>query len=247
MANNSIRMPSTGDTNSVRRGILNRMPPPRGIEEHITRSNLRIVDRTVLEEREGLDIVLVGPEAADNTRSSAQHANRVGQEGVIRVDKPPLLLSIYHVEHVIHCRIVERSTSAFFANKELFVAYFHRQVVLQSLILKQITNSRVFIEKLFRVMQVDGRIFHIFQLARITIQFFLRQVHVFFAILLQDILPCKSFGQVTVFHETSENNWMRNLDKQVIKFFRGAILPVILRNWYFSLSFSVAFSFKLSF
>ena len=54
-----------------------------------------MVDGAVFEQREGLSVVVVGPQTHENAGSAAQDGHRIAQEGVIWVDEEPVLLAIH--------------------------------------------------------------------------------------------------------------------------------------------------------
>lgn len=60
-----------------------------------TRVECSVVDGAVFEQREGLSVVVVGPETHEDAGCAAQDGHRIAQEGVIWVDEEPVLLSVH--------------------------------------------------------------------------------------------------------------------------------------------------------
>jgi hypothetical protein len=226
----AIGVPSRGDGSGDRGDVLDGVPPPGRVEEHIARVQHSSVDRAVLEEREGLLVVIDGPKAANHTSSAPKHDQRIGEVGVIGIHEPPLLLAVDLVEHVENSGVVEGRSSALSAHKELFIADLLVEIWLESLVLEQLADVRIFVEELLRVVEVDLIVLHLLELAWVAIKLTASQEDILFAILLQDGLPAQVLQQLSVTHEVSQDDWVRLLHEEVIEFLRSAILPVIFWN-----------------
>ena len=70
VTNNTIRVPSASHSHSLSGRVLDGVPPPGRVKQHITGTDFSIVNRTVLEKRESFNVVLMGPKAANDTCSS---------------------------------------------------------------------------------------------------------------------------------------------------------------------------------
>ena len=60
-----------------------------------TRVECSVVDGAVFKQREGLSVVVVGPQTHENAGSAAQDGHRIAQEGVVGVDEEPVFLAVH--------------------------------------------------------------------------------------------------------------------------------------------------------
>lgn len=84
-------MPAGGHTDRSRGYVLDAVPPPRGIEQHISRFQSGRIYWAVLEKWKGFLVVFIWPEAHQYSSCTTKQSYRISKEGIIRIDKPPRL------------------------------------------------------------------------------------------------------------------------------------------------------------
>mmetsp|Transcript_67090 Transcript_67090/g.144733 ORF Transcript_67090/g.144733 Transcript_67090/m.144733 type:complete len:434 (-) Transcript_67090:95-1396(-) len=230
LTTDAVRVPSRGNSDGLLRGVLNRVPPPRGVEEHVTGLQLGRIDGAVLEQGEGLEVVVRGPEDEEDGGGLAEQSHGVGQEGVIGVDEEPLLGALDHVEHVVDRCVVEGGAGALSADEDLLVAGLHLQVGLQALVLEQVADLGVLVEEHLGVVQVHVGVVHVFELAGESVHLPLGEEDVLLAVLLHDGVPGQVVQQLGVLHEAAEDHRVGPLDEGLAELRGVAVLPVVLRD-----------------
>mmetsp|Transcript_14105 Transcript_14105/g.24840 ORF Transcript_14105/g.24840 Transcript_14105/m.24840 type:complete len:446 (+) Transcript_14105:410-1747(+) len=245
VASDAVGVPAGSHTHTRGSHVLDAVPPPGRVEQHITGIESGVVDGAVVEQREGFSVEVVRPQAHEHTRGTAQQAHRVAEEGVIGVHEEPILLAINHVEHVPVGSVVERGAGALTAHEKLLVASLHVQVRLQALVLEQISDLGELVEELLGVVQIDFGVVHFLELARSAIDLSGGQVNLLLTVLAQHRVPAEFLQQLGVLHEATQHHGVRAHGEGLEEGLGIAIAPIVFWNGHLALSRSVALGLHL--
>jgi hypothetical protein len=83
-----VRVPPRRDPYGRGSDVLDAVPPPGGVEQHVPWLQSSTVHWAELEQGESFAIVLMRPQTHQKACSLSQHCQRIPQKGIIGVNKP---------------------------------------------------------------------------------------------------------------------------------------------------------------